>query len=294
MSQVTQLGYVGIEASDLDAWERFAVDVLGLQLAEKVPGRRLVLRMDERAQRVVVSHGPADDLAFSGWETASQADLEALVAKVREGGVAVERATAAEASARRVEDLYVCQDPDGNRVEFYAGPAVTSAPFRSTTLLSSFVTGSQGFGHVFVLAKQDRQRMVDFYADLLGLKLSDYIRQELAPGIVADAAFFHCNGRHHSFATAVMPFPKRVHHLMVQVASLDDVGLARDRCVNAGFALEMDLGRHPNDKMFSFYAVTPSGFAVEFGWGAVVVDDATWSVRSYDVLSEWGHHHPPA
>lgn len=294
MSEVTQLGYFGIEASDLDAWERFAVEVLGFQLAEKEAGRRLALRMDERAQRVVISHGPADDLVFSGWETASQADLEALVAKLRAAGVAVERAEGAEASARWVEHLYVCRDPDGNRVELYAGPAVTSAPFRSTALVSSFVTGDQGAGHVFVLAKHDRQRMLDFYAGLLGLKLSDYIRQEIAPGIVADAAFLHCNGRHHSFATAVMPFPKRIHHVMVQVASLDDVGLARDRCLDAGFALEMDLGRHPNDKIFSFYAVSPSGFAVEFGWGGMVIDDATWSVRSYDVLSEWGHRRPAA
>ena len=34
------------------------------------------------------------------------------------------------------------------------------------------------------------------------------------------------------------------------------------------------LGRHPNDRMFSFYAKTPSGFQFEFGWGGREVDDA--------------------
>ncbi|MFD0567797.1 hypothetical protein ACFQ2M_41870 [Kitasatospora saccharophila] len=33
---------------------------------------------------------------------------------------------------------------------------------------------------------------------------------------------------------------------------------------------------HPNDHMFSFYVRTPSGFSVEYGWGGLLIDDATW------------------
>ena len=54
----------------------------------------------------------------------------------------------------------------------------------------------------------------------------------------------------------------------------------------------MGLGRHPNDRMFSFYVHTPSGFLLEFGAGGIVVDDADWEIKSYTRLSEWGHHHP--
>ena len=49
---------------------------------------------------------------------------------------------------------------------------------------------------------------------------------------------------------------------------------------------------HPNDRMFSFYARTPSGFDVEFGWGGRKIDDATWKVDRYDRMSVWGHHMP--
>jgi hypothetical protein len=52
------------------------------------------------------------------------------------------------------------------------------------------------------------------------------------------------------------------------------------------------LGRHPNDRMFSFYARTPSGFQFELGWGGRQVDDATWTPTTYDHISEWGHHPP--
>ena len=54
----------------------------------------------------------------------------------------------------------------------------------------------------------------------------------------------------------------------------------------------MDLGRHPNDLMTSFYVRTPSGFDLEYGAGGVTVDDAAWETETYDALSIWGHALP--
>ena len=64
---------------------------------------------------------------------------------------------------------------------------------------------------------------------------------------------------------------------------------ARDRFMHSGLDVAMDIGQHPNDKMISFYGKTPSGFHIEFGFGGVVVDDATWQPTRYDVISQWGH-----
>ena len=288
MSAVTQLGYVGIEASNLDDWQSFAVDLLGMQVGRR-DEKSLTLRMDERVQRIIIEQGPADDLSFSGFECATEPELLDLVSQLREAGLTVEEPGAEQAALREVDRLFTTRDPDGNRVELYCGPAVTNVPFRSSALRSSFVTAKQGLGHYFLIAKQSRQITLDFYIGLLGFKLSDYIRQELAPGIVADAAFLHCNGRHHTMAAAMMPIPKRIHHLMIEVADMSDVGYAFDRCIDAKASIEMTLGMHPNDHVFSFYVRSPSGFSVEFAWGGLVVDDADWSVKSFDRLSSWGH-----
>ena len=146
MSAVTQLGYVGIEASNLDEWQRFAVDLLGMQVGRR-DEKTLTLRMDERVQRIIIEQGPADDLSYSGFECASEPALVALVAKLREAGLAVEAAGAELAAIRGVDHLFVTHDPDGNRVELYFGPAVTNVPFRSSAIRSSFVTAEQGLGH---------------------------------------------------------------------------------------------------------------------------------------------------
>jgi len=56
-----------------------------------------------------------------------------------------------------------------------------------------------------------------------------------------------------------------------------------------GVPLERTLGRHQNDRMVSFYGVTPSGFNFEIGWGARQIDDRDWEVRTYRDASDWGH-----
>lgn len=287
MLSVKELGYIGIQATDLGAWKTFAVDVLGL-----MPGahdaQSLGLRLDERAHRLIIEAGSGDDMCCIGYDCGDDATLEAIVAGLREHGFAVEAEHDELARRRCVRRLYSTRDPDGNRVELYVELAIAATPFSSALVPSGFVTGSGGAGHAF-LPTRGRQAMLDFYA-LLGFRLSDYIVQEVAPGMVVDAAFTHCNPRHHTLAFAQLPSPKKMHHFMIEARDRVDVGRAYDRVQNAKVPLAMTIGMHPNDLMFSFYVTTPSGFAIEFGAdGRQILDDASWKIETYDCLSIWGH-----
>lgn len=296
MASISSLGYFVLGVSDLNAWERFAVDVIGMQVGRRVSGTSLVLRMDDYEQRIVLEKSDDDDILAVGWEFSTEMELQEFVDQRKEGGVTVGECSAEFALERRVEKLFYCVDTNGIRHEFYFGAqlAVMSDAFKSKVLLGSFNTGRLGVGH-FVAVTKNAPQTVDFCKMVLGIKVSDYIRGELAPGKFMDVTFFHSQtGRHHSVAVAEVPFPyaKRTHHIMVEVSDMNDVGLALDRCVKAGYEINMGLGSHPNDRMFSFYVRTPSGFLLEFGSGGIVVDDAAWEVKSFTELSTWGHHHP--
>ena len=89
MSIATELAYLGFEASDLDAWERLATEVLGLVLAECPSDGTLVLRLDDRAQRIVIHPGPEDDLVYAGFKTGGTAELKTLVDSMRTAGITV-------------------------------------------------------------------------------------------------------------------------------------------------------------------------------------------------------------
>jgi catechol 2,3-dioxygenase-like lactoylglutathione lyase family enzyme len=135
-----------------------------------------------------------------------------------------------------------------------------------------------------------------FVTEGLGLRQTDWVETELAPGVELEIRFYHCNPRHHSLALARAPFelPQRLHHLMVEVADRDDVGLAFDRAWNAGCDIASGLGHHPNDRMFSFYVTSPAGFQVEVGHGARLVTERWDENRRYDRISTWGHQPLPA
>ncbi|MFW5470200.1 VOC family protein [Knoellia sp. CPCC 206435] len=123
-----------------------------------------------------------------------------------------------------------------------------------------------------------------FYGGVLGFTLSDRVDEDHMK-----VRFYHCNGRHHSLAVAQVPGKVGLNHLMLEVASLDDVGTGLDLAKQAGVPVLRGLGRHTNDLMTSFYMLTPSSFQIEYGHGGIVVDDLTWIAATNDRPSLWGH-----
>jgi 3,4-dihydroxy-9,10-secoandrosta-1,3,5(10)-triene-9,17-dione 4,5-dioxygenase len=119
----------------------------------------------------------------------------------------------------------------------------------------------------------------------LGFRLSDTIDLGIAEGV-----FLHCNPRHHSVAVAEIPgVPVGLGHLMVEVESLEAVGLALDIATERGDQIQMSIGQHTNDRMTSFYVTTPSGFQIEYGWNGLLIDDTEWTVGHHMAPSSWGH-----
>lgn len=285
---IDQLGYLAFEVSDLAAWEAFATGVLGLEVARRWDGG-LSLRMDGHAQRFYLSEGPADDLAATGWQVADVAALEAVVAHLRGSGHDVVEAPAELVALRQVARMFTLRDPGGIRVELFCGPAMAATPFKSALAPSGFVADQHGLGHLVISTAEDVATH-RFYCELLGFKLSDRIVCQFY-GHPVDITFLHTNARHHSLAFGG-PQPKRLHHFLLEVRSVDDVGFAMDRALAAGVRIAQTLGRHPNDKMLSFYAFTPSGFQFEYGCGGRLIDDASWEPTVHDRVSEWGHHPP--
>ncbi|HEX6720392.1 MAG TPA: VOC family protein [Burkholderiaceae bacterium] len=296
-ARISNLGYAVFGVSDLDAWQRFALDIVGLQAGRSIAGQSLALRMDDYEQRLLLTKTGEDDLVALGWEFDTEDQLETFVEQAKRGGTRLSAGSNELTDARRVTRLYACDDPNGFAHEYYvaAARAPMADAFRSRVLRGAFDAGRLGAGHAVTVAKNYKQS-VDFYRNVLGLKVSDYIKGPIAgTDIFLDLTFFHAaTGRHHSLATVEFPMPKKIHHFMVQATDMNDVGLAYDRCLNAGVPIMMGPGHHPNDQMFSFYCVTPSGFGMEFGWGGIVIDDDHWDVRTYSQPSDWGHRPPQA
>jgi 2,3-dihydroxybiphenyl 1,2-dioxygenase len=275
---IRALSYVAVEVIDLDAWERFATEFLGMPSSRDGDGR-LLLRMDERAYRFDVRAGGADRLLWLGWEVSTKADLGIAVRELREAGVEVVPGTADEVKERGVVELAAFNDPAGNRNELFYGQQADFRPLVLTRPMEGYLTGELGMGHA-VIGVTNFQECFDFYVNVLGFRVSDTFKNFIA--------FMHCNPRHHSLALVGTDKPG-LRHVMLETRSIDDVGLAIDIAKQGGY-LTRTLGRHTNDKAVSFYAETPSGWEIEYGWSGLQVDDEVWIVRQLiGPTSLWGH-----
>ncbi len=279
--EVQALGYVGIGASNLSEWTDFATKWLGMQSVEHGNSARS-FRMDDRKQRLVVDRSLADGDRYFGFEVADAAALDSLATRLDAAGVAVRREPRSLADQRFVRDLISFADPAGNRLEAFHGAEIASDPFQPGRSISGFRTGPLGMGHA-VFHVKNIDDLLGFYRDLLGFGVSDYITTPFR------AYFLHVNPRHHSIAL-IETGKQDLHHLMVELYSLDDIGQGYDIALGEPEKIATTLGRHPNDAVTSYYLRSPSGFMLECGWGGREVTPGTWTPSEVTVgPSLWGH-----
>ena len=159
---------------------------------------------------------------------------------------------------------------------------LASEPFLPGRTISGFRTGPLGMGHV-VFHVKSVDDLLGFYRDILGFGVSDYITTPFR------AFFMHVNPRHHSLAL-IETGRQDLHHLMVELYSMDDVGQGYDIALGEPEKIATTLGRHPNDAVMSYYLKSPSGFMVEYGWGGKEVTPGSWEATECTVgPSLWGH-----
>jgi 2,3-dihydroxybiphenyl 1,2-dioxygenase len=288
-----RLGYVLVESTKLDAWQRFAADGLGVHV-DNVAADVLALRIDQYQRRVVVRRGPAEDVTALGWQLDDDAALQQVLKRLRGAGVVVHEHAGDAAALRGVERVWSFEGPKRIAFELFTRPVLDAAPLRMVS--SGFVTGCAGMGHVAITTREPDAALA-FLRDIFDARVSDFI-EDRVNGVTMDITFLRLNERHHSLALAATrgrrmdPLRTRIHHVNLQAQRWDDVVAAYRRLREMGHAMANAIGQHPNDRELSFYVTTPSGFDIELGWNPIVVDaqaEAGWQTATYHGISLWGH-----
>jgi 3,4-dihydroxy-9,10-secoandrosta-1,3,5(10)-triene-9,17-dione 4,5-dioxygenase len=281
------LGYLRLRSTVVDEWRTFGTGILGMMAVPGANPDAAYFRIDDRPPRVVITPADANGIEALGFEVADDRELAAVVDQVKGAGVEVTDGSSEEAAERRVEHLVHFSDPHGVGIEVYFGPILDHVRL-DTPLISGFVTGNMGMGHA-VIAAPDIAASMRFYTEVLGFRLRSSMRVPMGPDQTMMIRFLGVNPRHHSLALLAADLPGSLVHFMLEVESIDDVGMALDRCAAQGIDLQANLGRHTNDRVLSTYIVGPGGVAVELGTGGVHVDDATWTTDEITAVSFWGH-----
>jgi len=224
---ILSLGYLHLRSPNLTEWDAFATEVLGFMPTTGPDDTARYFRWDDYPARLVIGPGDEPEVTGIGYEVIDDRDLAAVSAAVEAAGIDVTQRSAADAAARQVSGVASFTDLAGAPVELFHGPVLTHEPV-VTPLVSGFVTGDMGFGHV-VTGVPDLDESIAFYRDVLGF----HLRNTWYLGDMS-MAFLGCNPRHHSLAFGAGTPGALLRHFMVEAATIDDVGYAQDRCVDHG------------------------------------------------------------
>jgi catechol 2,3-dioxygenase-like lactoylglutathione lyase family enzyme len=137
-------------------------------------------------------------------------------------------------------------------------------------------------GHV-LLFTPDMERLMRFYTETLGMKLSDRSR-----GIIA---FLRCNTDHHTLALLSSHAPG-FHHASFQVGSVDEIAMGAVRMAERGWQPGWGLGRHVIGSNFFYYLRDPWGSFSEYYYDLdYIPEGCAWEPRDFppeDSLYVWG------
>lgn len=138
-------------------------------------------------------------------------------------------------------------------------------------------------GHL-ILREDDVEAAYQFY-QALGFKGSIDRRFSQPDGTRTTPVFMHCSDRQHSLGFGLSPMSKRIHHLMLEYAQLDDLAWRTTSSID-GKSTSRCTWASTRTTRLTFYAATPSGWLIELAWGA----RATPAQHEYSVSDIFGHH----
>ena len=280
---VRELAAVTIDSTDLDAWERFGSDVLGMTVTKSEGELRL--KMDAYPYRFLIRAADRDGIASLAWISRDQS-----VEKIKERWEATGGTSApvlhTDWNVEEPGDSYALLDHHGVLHQVFDTEPSGQSPFEPGPDVTGFVTGDAGLGHLVMFDNVDEANRV--YVDAFGMTLREDSNKTQVGG---RGRFYGCNARHHTVAAVEVPGKEpSVMHLMVEMLTLDDVGAALDRTRAGGWVPRTALGRHP-DHVVSYYVPSPGGFDFEVGYdGLLVVGDDDWAANKHTTRSRmWGH-----
>ncbi|UGT56011.1 VOC family protein [Nocardia asteroides] len=145
-----------------------------------------------------------------------------------------------------------------------------------------------GVTHV-VLNTVDIDAAVEFYRDVLGMRVSDWSEHQMA--------FLRCNADHHSIAFNQARWTS-VNHVAYEMPTVDHFMRGIGRLRHHGVLPLWGPGKHgPGDNTFSYFA-DPAGLVCEYTSGIAQVDEDRWLCKVWRRVPElsdlWGTAGPPS
>ncbi len=275
MSRVTEIRYVGYATPDFEAERGYYEEVWGLEPVPSDDGMAYFKAKGADDHHVVrLRKADAKSIDVIALATATRADVNALHARV------------AAAGAQIVHAPRELTSPGGGYGFRYFAPDGMPYEISSDVAVGGVAKVARWDGvpvkisHI-VLHSPQHKEMTQWFVDVLGFKLSDWLGDFMS--------FLRCNSAHHRFA--FLPGPPCLNHVAYDMESVDGMMRGIHRLKVKGHEIVWGPGRHTAGNNTFSYFVTPGGFAVEYTADLEEVDFDMWEANVHTpgplVMDQW-------
>jgi len=276
MARVSDIRYVGYGVTNLEAERKFYADTWGLRdVGEKDSMVHFAAPGDDELYVVRLRAADRKQIDIIALAADTRAEVDTLHEKVTASGCRIVFAP------RDLDTLgggygFRFFSPDGLPFEISSDVARGEA-----RPLARWEGIPQKISHI-VLHSPKHKEAVQFFIDVLGFRLSDWLGDFMA--------FLRCNTWHHRIA--FLPGPPCLNHVAYDVASVDDMMRGIARLKQNDIAIQWGPGRHTAGNNTFSYFVSPGGFIVEYTSELEQVDDDTWVAQVHaptpTTMDQWG------
>ena len=170
---VKRLGHATLTTPDIDRQIAYYTDVVGLTLVERTKDRAfLACKMGLDA--IALEPGRGNALSRLAFQVAPETDLDEVSRALAKDGVKAERASGISPG---VAEAVVFTDPKGTKIEIFSDYLFAKDDGRTAGIMPLKL------GHV-AYRVDDVQKIVKFYCDVLGFRVSDW-RDDTLPSCAA-------------------------------------------------------------------------------------------------------------
>ena len=244
MFDVRRLGHATLTTPDLDRQVAYYTEVVGLTLLER-DSKRAVLASKQGFEAIALESGAPNALSRLAFQVAPGSDLGDVTRELARHGVKSERRSGISPG---VAEAIVFKDPKDTLIEVF-----------SEYVFASEEPGQAGImplklGHV-AYRVNDVQRVVKFYTDVLGFRVSDWHGDTFA--------FLRCGPDHHTVNFVFDEVPQ-LHHIAFEVKDWAEIQRACEWLAKNNIHLVWGPGRHIIGHNVAIYHRNADKVRVEF------------------------------
>ena len=276
--QTKKLSHVALNVSDVAAQTAFYRDMVGLHVQATDDQGRVYLRCNSDHHALVLVPSAERGMDHFALDVGGIAELEAAANALENAGISISTSSAQEAGQPHA---YRLTDPNGFVVELVAGVEQVDPTYgpRVVTPLR--------YGHL-TLRVDHLQETVDFYTNLLGFRISDWLGDQFC--------WLRCTPEHHGLAISTHVRAPMMHHLAFHVRDMAELVQQAEHLMRNDRVLLYGPGRHgPGQNLFIYFHDTEQNIVEMAADMQRIWDEANYQPKVWDPNERWSNMWgPPA